>query len=59
MELIKRANGSNYKFSSNAFIVQFINLCKEAQLPDMEIREMLDGMENTNIDNINKSYIEA
>jgi hypothetical protein len=40
MELIKKANGQNYKFASEKLILSFIELCKKANTDESLIREM-------------------
>ena len=59
MELTKRANGEFYKFASIELIAAFVSLAKEAQLDHLSIKEMLDGLENSNIDRANESFLEA
>lgn len=59
MELTKKANGESYKFASEELVSSFIELCKQAGTEDQDIIEMLQSLETSKIDQLNRSYSEA
>ena len=56
MDLTKKASGENYKFASEELITEFIRLCKESGTEDFQIKEMLESLEGSKIDQINRSF---
>lgn len=59
MELLKKANGNDYSFASKELISGFVDLCKEAGTNNEQIVEMLQSLENSKIEEVNRSCSEA
>ena len=56
MELMKRANGTTYRFGSEQFITALTIMCKEANYTDNEVYSTLENLENEFIAIHNKQF---
>jgi len=59
MDLTKKANGSLYKFADEELIQSFVELCKKSNTEDYKIMEMLESLENSKLESVNRFFEEA